>query len=95
MRLVRDWSLIFADLGDLRVLIASSILLSDRAGKGLTTAAFAVRLEAAFTGKDIRDSTGYGSTPSMMGSYLYGYCHIPGIDQQSGYNYPTACYHID
>jgi len=32
MRLVRDRSLIFADLGDLRVLIASSALLEQ--GKG-------------------------------------------------------------
>ena len=95
MRLVRDRSLIFADLGDLRVLIASSALLSDRAGEGLATVAFAVGLGAAFTGKDVRDSAGCGSTPGKMGSYSRGYCHIPGTDQWSGYDYPTACYHID
>ncbi len=66
MRLVRDRSLIFADLGDLRVLIASSALLSDRAVEGLATAAFAVGLGAAFTGKDVRDSAGCGSTPGKM-----------------------------
>ena len=49
IRLVRDWLLIFVDLGDLKVLIASSILLSNKAEKGLATVAFAVKLEAAFT----------------------------------------------
>jgi len=53
MRLVRDQLLIFADLGNLKVLIASFVLLSDRAGKELTIAAFVVKLEAVFTGKDI------------------------------------------
>jgi len=53
MRLVRDQLLIFADLGDLKVLIASFVLLSDRAGEGLTIAAFAVKLEAVFTGKGV------------------------------------------
>jgi len=71
MRLVRDQSLIFADLGDLRVLIASSALLSDRAGEGLATVAFAVGLGAAFTRKDVYSPyLNFNTSPILHQSFL-------------------------